>query len=159
VDPELVAHFDVTAFERDVAEARRAVVRQHPDAFAKLERAVTHFRGDFMDGEPVGDWHLEHRDRFQRMYADSLMELGNRFLLEERFEKAADAFRRVLTRDELHEEALQGLMRCHGALGERAQALRVYRRFADRLREELDAEPDRETVRLSERLQQGAAAS
>ena len=49
-------------------------------------------------------------------------------------------------------------MRCHAALGERAQALRVYRRFADRLREELDAEPDRETIRLSERLQQGVAA-
>ena len=157
VDPELVAHFDVTAFERDLADARRAVARQHPDAFAKLEHAVKHFRGDFMDGEPVGDWHLEHRDRFQRMYVDSLMELGKRFLVEERFEKAADAFRRALTRDQLHEEALQGLMRCHAALGERAQALRVYRRFADRLREELDAEPDRETIRLSERLQQGVA--
>jgi predicted ATPase/DNA-binding SARP family transcriptional activator len=159
VDPELVAHFDVSVFERDIEAARRAMKRQQADAVAQLERAVEHFRGDFLDGEPVGDWHLEHRDRLQRLYVDSLMELAGRFLLEERFEKAADACRRVLTRDELHEEALQALMRCHAALGERAQALRAYRRFADRLREELDAEPGRETIRLSERLQQGAPAS
>jgi DNA-binding SARP family transcriptional activator len=47
-------------------------------------------------------------------------------------------------------------MRCHALLGERAQALRVYRRFADRLREELDTSPGAETKRLFERLQQGA---
>jgi DNA-binding SARP family transcriptional activator len=49
-------------------------------------------------------------------------------------------------------------MRCHAALGERAQALRAYRRFAERLREELEAEPEDETMRLAERLQQAAGA-
>lgn len=38
-------------------------------------------------------------------------------------------------------------------MGERAQALRVYRRHVDRLREELDAEPTDETTALSEQLQ------
>ena len=84
------------------------------------------------------------------------MELGAQLLREERPGKAAEAYRRVLARDELHEEALLALMRCHAGLGERSQALRVYRRFADRLREELEAAPGRETTRLFERLQQGA---
>ncbi|HET7459501.1 MAG TPA: BTAD domain-containing putative transcriptional regulator [Gemmatimonadaceae bacterium] len=158
VDPALVEEFDVDEFEREVAAARRALKRQEEGATAKLEQALTRFRGDLLDGEPVGDWHLEHRDRLQRTYVDALMELGARLAKEDRPAKAAEAYRRVLARDELHEEALQALMRCHAGLGERSQAMRVYRRFADRMREELEAEPDGETTRLFERLQQGGAA-
>jgi non-specific serine/threonine protein kinase len=156
VSPDVVEEFDVLAFEREVAAARKALKRQQEGASTELERALARFRGDLLDGEPVGDWHLEHRDRLQRTYVDALMELGAQLLREERQGKAAEVYRRVLARDELHEEALLALMRCHAGLGERSQALRVYRRFADRLREELEAEPGRETTRLFERLQQGA---
>jgi DNA-binding SARP family transcriptional activator len=159
IDQALVQVFDVPEFERELADARRAMKRKESGAVSLLEQALTRFRGDFLDGEPAGDWHLEHRDRFQRLFVDALMELGGRLLEEERYEKAAEAFRRVLARDELHEEALLALMRCHAALGERSHALRVYRRFADKLREELEAEPDDETVRFAERLQQGASLS
>jgi DNA-binding SARP family transcriptional activator len=84
------------------------------------------------------------------------MELGARLVAEERHAKAAEAYRRVLARDELHEEALLALMKAHAAMGERSQALRVYRRFADRMREELDAEPDDQTTEFYEKLQAGA---
>jgi len=157
VDPAILEEFDVHAFERDVAAARKSLKRQEEGASAKLEQALSLFRGDFLDGEPVGDWHLEHRDRLQRLYVDSLMELGARLSKEDRHAKAAEAYRRVLARDELHEEALLALMKCHAAVGERSQALRVYRRFADRMREELEAEPDDETTSFFEKLQAGAA--
>ena len=65
-------------------------------------------------------------------------------------------FRRVLARDELHEEALRALMRSLAEAGERSQALRAYRQFATRLREELEAEPEEETTELSEQLQTSA---
>jgi DNA-binding SARP family transcriptional activator len=152
----VLEEFDVLEFERDLAAARRSMKRQEDGASAKLEHALSRFRGDFLDGEPVGDWHLEHRDRLQRVYVDALMELGGRFVAEERHAKAAEVYRRVLARDELHEEALLALMKSLAAVGERSQALRVYRRFADRMREELDAGPDDETTALFERLQQGA---
>ena len=156
VDPELVEEFDVAEFEREVTAARRALKRQQEGAAAQLEQALSRFRGDLLDGEPVGDWHLEHRDHLQRLYVDSLMELGAQLAKEERHAKAAEAYRRVLARDELHEEALLALMRCHAGLGERSQALRAYRHFADRLRKELEAEPGDRTTRLFEKLQQGA---
>jgi predicted ATPase/DNA-binding SARP family transcriptional activator len=155
VDPAVLEEFDVLAFERDVADARRSLKRKEEGASAKLEQALARFRGDFLDGEPVGDWHLEHRDRLQRVFVDALMELGARLVAEDRHAKAADVYRRVLARDELHEEALLALMKAHAAMGERSQALRVYRRFADRMREELDAEPDDETTEFFEKLQQG----
>ena len=152
IAPELIDEFDVAAFERDLAAARTALKRQQADATAKLDATLAHFRGDFLDGETVGDWHLEHRDRLQRLYVDALMELGARRIKEGRHAQAADAYRRVLARDGIHEEALQGLMRCHAALGERPQALRLFQQFSDRLKTELQTKPRVETVRLFESL-------
>ena len=156
VDSGVVENFDVASFEREFSEARRAVQRQQEDALAKLEKALAIFRGDFLDGEPAGDWHLDHRERLQRMYLTGLMELGERQVRDERYEKAADSYRRILARDEFHEEAMLALLRCHAAMGERSQALRAYRRYAERLRQELEADPGRDISRFAERLQEGA---
>jgi predicted ATPase/DNA-binding SARP family transcriptional activator len=157
VDASMVAEFDVAEFERDLAAARRMIKRREDGAAVALERALDRFRGDLLDGEPAGDWHIEHRDRLQRMYVDALMELGARLMSEERYAKAADEFRRVLTRDDVHEDAVRALMECHVRLGERAPAMRVYQRFAERLAKELDAEPDDETTELFERIKTGGA--
>jgi len=152
VDPAVVAEFDVAEFEREVVAARRALERREDGAAAALERALARFRGDFLDGEPAGDWHLEHRDRLQRLFADALMELAGRLAADDRHAKAADAYRRVLARDDLNEDATRALMRCLVRLGERSQALRVYQRFSERLRKELDAEPDEETRELCDEI-------
>lgn len=155
IDPELVAVFDVASFERDVEEARRALQRGEDAAAARLEAALAHYRGDFLEGEPAGDWHLEIRDRLQRRYLDALVTLGDRLLLAGAPARGADVFRRVLARDELHEGALLSLMRCYAGMGERAQAMRAFRRFADRMREELSARPGEDAARLFEQLQVG----
>ena len=44
---------------------------------------------------------------------------------------------------------------CHAQLGERAQAMRAYQRFVERLAKEFDAEPDDETRELFERIRTG----
>jgi len=155
VDPDVVAEFDAAEFERAIGAARRALKRKEDGAAAALERALTRFRGDFLDGEPAGDWHLEHRDSFQRLFVDALMELGDRHADEGRNAKAADAYRRVLARDDLNEDATRALMRCYAKAGERAQALRLYQRFSEKLRKELDAEPEGETQELLEQIKTG----
>ena len=155
VDPEVIAEFDVAEFEREITAARRALKRREDGAAAALERALARFRGDFLDGEPAGDWHLEHRDRMQRVFVDALMEVGDRHAEEGRNAKAADAYRRVLARDDLNEDATRALMRCYAKAGERAQALRLYQRFSEKLRKELDAEPEDETQELIEEIKGG----
>ena len=83
------------------------------------------------------------------------MELGDRHAEEGRNAKAADAYRRVLARDDLNEDATRALMQCYAKAGERSQALRLYQRFSERIRKELDAEPEDETQELHERLKSG----
>ena len=154
VDPDVIAEFDVAEFERDVVDARRALKRRAEGAASTLERALARFRGDFLDGEPAGDWHLEHRDRLQRLFSDALMELGDLHLSEDRLQKAADAYRRVIARDDLNEDATRALMRCYARVGDRSQALRLYQRFSERLRRELEAEPEEATRELYDELRQ-----
>lgn len=156
VDPAAVAEFDVAGFETDVAMARRALKRGENGAVAALERALSLYRGDFLDGEPAGDWHLEHHDRLQRTFVDGLMELGTHLSEEDRHAKAADIYRRVLTRDDVHEDAALALMQSLALLGERAPAIRFYQKFAERLRVELEAEPGDEMTELYEHLKEGS---
>jgi predicted ATPase/DNA-binding SARP family transcriptional activator len=153
IPAERIESFDVTAFERDVAAAKAE------PSVATLEQAVARYHGDFLDGEPAADWHVEHRDRLRRMYVETLMTLGAAQAAEDRHAKAADAYRRVLARDELHEEAVLALMRAHAAQGERAQAVRVYDRFAARLRNEMEAKPRAETFAFCEQLREGSSAT
>ena len=154
IEPSRLEEFDAPAFEREVADARAALRRgQGGDhAVSRLERALARYRGDFLDGEPVGDWHLEHRTRYQRLYTAALMDLGERYATDGRHAKAAESFRRVLARDELHEDALRALMRSLAGDGERSQALRAYQRFTLQLRNELEVDPAEETSRLAAEL-------
>jgi len=50
------------------------------------------------------------------------------------------------------DDATQGLMRCHAALGEKPQALRLYQQFSEKLKTELQTKPRVETVKLFESL-------
>jgi predicted ATPase/DNA-binding SARP family transcriptional activator len=154
IDPELF-ELDAELFDQETTAARRALKRKVEGAAAQLAAALARYRGDFLDGESFGDWHLEHRDALQRLYVDASMELGAYQTRAEEPAEAAETYRRVLARDELHEEALRALMRALGEAGERSQALRAYQRFAEKLAKELEAEPEEETVELMEELQAG----
>jgi DNA-binding SARP family transcriptional activator len=156
VDPAILGEFDVRSFQDAVTTARKALKRGEADAVAALERGVALYRGDFLDGEPAGDWHLEFRDHLQRLYLDAMMDLGRVYTAMERHSRASDVYRKVLARDELNEEAVRELMRSLVRQGERAPALRLYQRFSERLRKELEVDPDRETAELFQRLQQGS---
>jgi DNA-binding SARP family transcriptional activator len=157
LDPSVVCELDATLFEQETTGALRALKRGGEESAVALERALERYRGDFLDGEPAGDWHLTHRDHLQRLYLDGTLALGSWLLKGDRFARAAESFRRILARDELHEEGWRQLMLCHARMGERSQALRLYQRLSDLLRRELETEPDAETTALYQRLQRGQA--
>ena len=66
--------------------------------------------------------------------------------------EAAGAYRKVLAHDPYLEEAHRGLLRCHGALGERGRALKHYEGLVELLSEEFGSDPAPETRALYESL-------
>src|SRR5438093_49375 len=103
VDSRVAVDFDASRFERD-ATVGLARLRKDGDT-TLLEEALTLYGGDFLEHEVVGDWHLELRDRLRNKYVGALVALGERHMKRERWADAAEAWRRLVARDELDERA------------------------------------------------------
>ncbi len=98
------------------------------------------------------DWLAFERSRLHRLRLEAVERAAS--LLEQRgdFAAAAAAGHLALELDPCSEAACRLVMRCHALLGERHRALRVYREHEAALGRELAVAPDRETVRLFERI-------
>ncbi len=149
----VLTEFDVHTFEREVAAGLRDL--RAGLGPGRLDAALCLYRGDFLESESAGDWHLEIRYRLQRVYLEACVALGDWWLDQGNNPEAAVRYRRAIARDPIHEKAYRRLMTCHARLGERAESLRLYQNLSDRLRSELEVEPDPETTSLFERLRTG----
>jgi predicted ATPase/DNA-binding SARP family transcriptional activator len=149
LDRALRIDFDVHRFEAAVTAALRDT---SDEGTARLATALADYRGDFLEGAVVGDWHLDIRDRLLRLCHDGFLALGDRHLAAGRLDDAATAFRAVLARDRLREEAYRGLMICQARSGQRVQALQLYDTLTLLLRDELGVSPDTATTALHHRL-------
>jgi DNA-binding SARP family transcriptional activator len=154
VSQRLGLEFDAVTFEREMLAALRAL--DDPERVERLRAALALYRGDFLEEANVGDWHFELRDRLRRLWTDGMLALGGLLAQEGRDSDAADVYRRLVVREELHEEAYRRLMTSLARAGERAQAMRAYDRLATLLRTDLDAEPEPETTALRERIRKAA---
>jgi DNA-binding SARP family transcriptional activator len=87
-----------------------------------------------------------------------MLALGEHLARAGRLSDAADAYRRLIGREPLHEEAYRRLMMSLAQLGRRSEAIRYYERLVALLRTELEAEPEGETISLAERIRSGERA-
>ncbi|HEX6133841.1 MAG TPA: BTAD domain-containing putative transcriptional regulator [Longimicrobiales bacterium] len=152
IAPDADVEFDAAVLE---AEVRAALVTRDTDArttIDRLQRALALYRGHLLGDESAGAWRDEPQDRYRRVYCDGALLLGT--LLEERGDvrAAAETYESIVAREPLHEEAYRRLLRCWTRTGERARALRHYERFATVLRDELDLEPEPETLALVQQI-------
>jgi len=136
--------FDVDAFERDL-RARRYV------------QAIEHYRGDFFANAMAGEWADEVRDRLRNAYAGALAALARARTASGDLRGATEAYEKLFAVDALDEEACRGLMLLLAKQGDTTGATRAYRRLADTLRRELDAQPDPATVKLHAEIVNGVA--
>lgn len=149
--------YDAAEFEAEVAAAGRAL-RAHPgaaDALTVLSGALTLYRGPYLEGERVGDWHLEVRAGLARRHEEALLTLAAHAGALGRHAEAAEALRRLLAADPLHEVAAKQLMLALASDQRRSDALRVYERLRENLRRELGVEPSAEVSAVAERLRRG----
>jgi non-specific serine/threonine protein kinase len=111
--------------------------------------ALTHYTGDYLPGDAYEEWAIERREELRGRRVMVLLHLATLCGAGGEPEEAETSLRTVLVEDPCHEAAAQSLMRLHAAAGRPGQALRVYRRLAAALREELALEPEEETQALA----------
>lgn len=136
----------------DVADFWRAI------ADAAWERASQLVGGEFLEGldadrsAGASNWLAETRAELGRAHADATQRHAARLAELGRHAEATDAFRLILIRDELAEDALQGFLRSAVPARRRSEGLELYEAFRFRLAEEFGAEPLAATANLAEAL-------
>jgi len=137
-----VVDSDVRAFEEAVADDR-------------LREALGYYRGPFLQRVHVPDtpafnrWAEERRLEYRREAYEAALALGER---AGDHGEAVEAYRRALDLEPLQEKAAAGLIRALAQQGRRADALKLYRSFRDRVEEELELAPSDRLEELAEQV-------
>lgn len=150
--PDAPLTLDVAEFEAALARAAAGQARGDTAATTSAcADAVAAYGGELLP-DCYDDWAVPLRTQLQQAYGNALEQLV--LLLEEQraYERAIPYAQRLVEHDSLHEPAYRHLMRLHLALGERADALRVYQACDAMLQREFGLGPGRTTRTLYERL-------
>lgn len=143
---------DTQAFERRV----RPLLDDGPQrlsagALRRLRAAVRLYAADFLANQEE-EWIAVERERLRCLYLDALYGLGDGHAAAGDWPAAVAIARRLCAAEPLREDAQRLLMTACAKAGNRALALRQYRRLVDLLEAELGVEPMPETTALARRL-------
>jgi len=132
------------------------------DLLARLEQATRLIRGPFLagftlrDSQFFDDWTSQHREYWHLRAYQVFDVLSMLYEQGGDVEHAIETVSRWLRFDPLNEESYRRLMRLRFSQGDRVGALRIYARCRAVLADELQAEPEPETVALAKRIRHTA---
>lgn len=126
-----------------------------------LERAVSLYRGELLDGLSIRDrqwkqWLGNERDVLQLRYGANLCELCEHYRATGNASALLATGRRLLGHDRLSEDGQRAMMTAYLLLNQRTRALKQYRDFAGLLRLKLNSLPGPAISALYERIKAGA---
>lgn len=144
---------DADAFEALLAQARASNDPGRTEQL--LEEAMLLYGGDYLPEERAIDWIQTRRESLQRSWIGLLLELADLRIAREALPAAIDTLDRLLAIDPTNEAAVQRLIVLLAQSGRRAEAMRIYQRFATVLKEEYKIAPLPETRMLYKQVQRG----
>jgi TolB-like protein/two-component SAPR family response regulator/Tfp pilus assembly protein PilF len=124
----------------------------HLEAVEDYEEAIRLFRGELLETDRYEEWVLGPRENWQDRYIAVLTKLAEEYANLGDYRRAAVACREAFDLQPWRESVLRQLMGYHYTAGERAEALRIYQKGLEALRQELDVEPSAETEALHQRI-------
>ncbi len=120
--------------------------------------ALAHYGGDYLPDDLYDDWTSRRRDELSDLRIALLLHHARLCAEEGDTAEARSHLSAVLAIDPAHEEAACRQMTLLAAVGEKTEALRVFQRLRDTLRDQYALEPGEEVADLAERLQAQQAA-
>jgi TolB-like protein len=143
-----------TIIESDAARFEALSARANAE---DLRKAAALLDGDFLAGIDLQesaweDWLSSARRRIGETACGVLIRLGEAELGEGRPAEALKLAEACIRRDIFREEAHRLLLKALSKLGRRAEALRHYQNYAERLKQELGTTPETETAILHDEI-------
>ncbi len=149
---------DVFEFESLLERAEAIVSVDASAAIAALRQSVSIYAGELLPGF-YDEWVLDERNRLHTAYLNALLWLAELLETSGQIRDAIRYAEMLLRADRLRENSHLLLMRLHIAVGDRAQALKVYADCTRLLVEELGVEPGPAIQSLHRRLLQEPVAA
>jgi DNA-binding SARP family transcriptional activator len=148
--PDLALWSDADAFEHLVADAWRSA-----NPLPLLEEASRLYAGDYLPDDLYESWAAERREALKRTWTDLQFGLARAAEHRSDVSDAVQPLESLLRDDPCDERAAQELMKLLARHGRRAEAIRVYQRLVQSLREELDLEPSPESTEVHRQITAG----
>lgn len=162
LNPEHPVDVDVAQFNlrvRQFHEHRHAPSGLCDGCQKALEEAARYYQADFLAGFSLSDspvfeeWQFFQSEGFRKNLAEILEQLARLCAEREDYNAAIEYGRRWLALDRLNETAHRQLISLYALSGQRAAAKRQFEECRRILKEELNAEPEEETLQLLRGLQ------
>ena len=134
------------AFERALAQTATGKTAE-----AGGEHVLALYHGSFL-GDTAAPWALPAREKLRTKFVRFLTQASRQCMQEGRHEDALWMLDKGVEADPLAEELYCCLMRCHAALGRRAEALAAYQRCHKMLSTQLGIDPTPKTQALHRAL-------
>lgn len=150
---------DAQRFEQQLSSIlRRPATDTEPDEIERLERSLSLYRGELLEGL-YDDWALVERERFRLMYLNALSFLVDYCAGRGDYERGKRFAQSIVRIDPLREDMHRKLMELHMSVGQRALAVEQFQTCARILARELGVPPMEETQLLHEEILYASRAS
>lgn len=108
-----------------------------------LERMVSLYKGDLMEGSDYGDLVFHERERFRTIFIETCQRLSAIRIKQGEFQRAEEILRRALAMEPYNENVCLELLQLYMSQGRRSKAVKLYSSFKKRLEQELDIKVDK----------------
>ncbi len=119
---------------------------------ASLQKAIELYNDDFLPQDLYSDWMEPKRTELKIQYIDTLLRLGEIYENRGAVYKAISCYKKVIEVDSLFEEAYQRLMLLYSQKGKTNQALQLYEKLQQTLKNEIQSEPEPVTKKLYQEI-------
>ncbi len=160
LDPSDRVWVDTEEFARGARRAAKLASQgQEEEALGEWRRAVSLYRGEYLEDEPYSDWCLFDRERLEETYLNLLKQMASMLARRGDVAEAIETYHIALGVDEGREEIHRELMRLLWQAGRRDEGLRQYETCRRISQTALGVEPTEETKALYETLIGGSRKS
>ncbi|MCG8618304.1 MAG: protein MalT [Desulfobacterales bacterium] len=122
------------------------------EALDVYDKALTLYRGDYFAEDPYLEWMGNTREFFRRKCISVLVKKAAIHEELDQWQAAVEAWEAVLRLDACNEPAYQNLMILYADAGMQTEAVSVFDRCRETLKQDLDAVPARDTLAIYERI-------
>ena len=122
---------------------------------APIREALAAYTGELLPEDRLEDWTTVYREQLSQLHQELLLGLSRAEEAGGNWREAIDCLVKAVAVEPGNEQAQRELMRLYASSGSRHLALSQYRVLTERLRRDLDAEPEAATVQLHAQILEG----